>query len=134
MKTFHHNESLYVLDGNIELSDGIHVDVTGNRFHVMNNQVHYEDGPAVEWANGRQGWFQHGKRHRIDGPAKTWPDGDQMWYQHGKRHREDGPAVLFNGRMEWWLNGYRYRNMENWAKDLGILNTDEFTMIKLEWG
>jgi hypothetical protein len=35
----------------------------------LNGQLHREDGPAVEWADGSKIWCQHGKFHRLDGPA-----------------------------------------------------------------
>jgi hypothetical protein len=37
--------------------------------------LHREDGPAVEWADGRREWWLHGERHREDGPALEWADG-----------------------------------------------------------
>ena len=54
---------------------------------------------------------------------------------NGEFHREDGPAIEYdNGRKEWWLNNKRYIGMDEWAETLGIIDTDAFTLVKLEWG
>ena len=69
-------------------------------------QLHRENGPAVEYANGTKSWWLNGERHREDGPAIEWGAGVKEWYQNGKRHREDGPAIEYSsGTKEWWLNG-----------------------------
>jgi len=69
-------------------------------------QLHREDGPAIIYPDGYQGWYHDGKLHREDGPAVTEPDGSQYWYQNDRLHREDGPAVVWpSGTMEWWHNG-----------------------------
>ena len=31
--------------------------------------LHREDGPAIEYANGNKHWYLNGKLHREDGPA-----------------------------------------------------------------
>jgi hypothetical protein len=48
-------------------------------------QLHREDGPTVEWTNGRKEWWWDGFVHREDGPAIVWADGSKQWwvnYQH----------------------------------------------------
>ena len=73
------------------------------------NELHREDGPAVERANGYKEWWLNGKLHREDGPAIEWDDGSKSWYLNGKPHREDGPAIEYaDGYKEWWLNGKQY--------------------------
>jgi len=70
------------------------------------NQLHREDGPAVEFADGSKEWFINSKRHREDGPAVEFADGYKAWYIDGKRHREDGPAVeRTDGSKLWYING-----------------------------
>ena len=50
------------------------------------------------------------KLHREDGPAIIHADGSQEWYINNKLHREDGPAIIYaNGSQEWWLNGKKLR-------------------------
>jgi len=29
-------------------------------------------------------WYRHGKRHREEGPAVEYADGRKEWYRHGK--------------------------------------------------
>ncbi|WP_202416732.1 hypothetical protein [Duganella qianjiadongensis] len=79
----------------------------------MNEQLHREDGPAVEYANGRKEWYQQGKRHREDGPAIELPNGTKYWYLNGVLHREDGPALESRiGYKQWSLNGISYSEEE----------------------
>ena len=82
------------------------VDDCGTKWWYFNGQLHREDGPAVEWADGTKYWHFNGKIHREDGPAIEWADGDKLWYLNGQYHREDGPAVEWaNGTKYWYLNG-----------------------------
>ena len=57
------------------------------RFHDGNiiyrnskNQLHREDGPAVEDANGSKFWYINGKLHREDGPAFEYANGFNGWF------------------------------------------------------
>ena len=54
----------------------------------MNDTVHRENGPAVEYANGTKYWYLNGKRHRINGPAIEYVGGYNSWYLHGTMHSE----------------------------------------------
>jgi len=67
--------------------------------------LHREDGPAIEYYNGRKEWYFHGTHHREDGPAIITPDGSQYWIYKGKYHREDGPAVIAgdDSYQAWYL-------------------------------
>jgi len=83
-------------------------------------ELHREDGPAVEWADGNKQWYLNNECHRIDGPACEWSDGSKIWYVNGKLHREDGPACEYiNGKREWWLHGELF-SKEEWKKRVGI--------------
>ena len=56
--------------------------------------------------NGTKSWWLNNKLHREDGPALEYVNGDKLWYLNGNLHREDGPAFEHaNGDKEWWLNG-----------------------------
>lgn len=77
----------------------------GDKEWTLNGELHREDGPAVEWANGAKEWYLNGKRHREDGPAIEYSNGHKSWFLNGLRHREDGPAVLMGSQKEWWING-----------------------------
>ena len=82
----------------------------------MNGQLHREDGPAVERANGDKIWFLNGKHHRENGPAIEIVNGAKIWYKRGKLHREDGPAIEYvYGTKEWFLNG-QLLSKEEWEK------------------
>ena len=85
----------------------IEVDRAGTRrYYDATEQLHRENGPAVEYVNGNKEWWQNDQLHRTDGPAVEWTDGVKFWYQHGQRHRVDGPAVEYaSGSKEWWING-----------------------------
>ena len=82
------------------------VDEYGDKIWYLNDKLHREDGPAIEYADGSKEWYLKGKLHREDGPAVEWADGDRHWYLNGKRHREDGPAYECSDGYKWWyLNG-----------------------------
>lgn len=78
----------------------------GGKFWSQNGEYHRTDGPACEWPAGKKEWYQNGKRHRSDGPAVEWPNGDKEWWLNGKRHRTDGPAIEWlNGNKVWYIHG-----------------------------
>jgi len=55
---------------------------------------------TIQWVNDT------GDLHREDGPAVELANGTKLWWLNGERHRVDGPAVEFAaGYKEWWLNG-----------------------------
>ena len=72
------------------------------RYYNENNELHREDGPAVELVNG-----------------------DKWWYKNGKYHREDGPAVKFvDGYKEYWYNNIFYPEIktdEEWKRFVKLL-------------
>jgi len=83
------------------------------RYYNEQGQLHREDGPAREHADGDKHWFLNDKLHREDGPAIEWSDGTKSWYINGKRHREYGPAVEWSdGTKVWYLNGKEYSEEE----------------------
>ena len=65
------------------------------------DQLHYEDGPAVEYANGTRFWYVNGHPHRVGAPAIEWANGTCEWWVNGLLHRVDGPAVE-------WADGSHY--------------------------
>ena len=60
----------------------------GDKFWSLNDQLHREDGPAVEYANGTKHWYLNGELHREDGPAIEWADGGKQWRLNGKAMSE----------------------------------------------
>ena len=53
------------------------------------DQLHREDGPAVEWNDSTKEWRVNGKLHREDGPAVEWYDETKAWYVNGECLTED---------------------------------------------
>lgn len=47
---------------------------------------HREDGPAIEYADGRIEYWVEGKLHREDGPAIVYPgvDNGYCWFLNGE--------------------------------------------------
>src|ERR1039458_1402855 len=75
-----------------------------------NYQLHREDGPAIEHANGDWEWCKNGKLHRVGGPAYDC-FGCQRWFINGVLHRDDGPAQEYaDGPKEWYINGKKHRD------------------------
>ena len=105
----------------------IRIDKYGNKRHYVNNVLHRENGPAVEYANGCAFWYKNGELHKEDGPACIYASGEKHWYKNGKLHREDGPAVEYvNEGKRWWLNNKCYGKnndytVESWKKFIKTL-------------
>jgi len=95
------------------------IDENRTQFYYLNNKLHREDGPAIEYPDGTKLWYKNDKLHREDGPAVIWADGSISWYLDEKLHREDGPAIecTNGGTKSWYLNGKfiaRGNKPENW--------------------
>jgi hypothetical protein len=87
-------------------------------------QLHREEGPALECLNRYKMWYINGKLHREDGPAVEFSDGTKKWYFKDKLHREDGPAIEWSdGTKEWWFHGTKYteEDLEATEKKLTFL-------------
>jgi hypothetical protein len=67
----------------------------GDKFWLLNGNLHREDGPAVECANGYKSWWLNNKRHREDGPAVEYSDCTKGWYLNDEHLTEEE----FNERM-----------------------------------
>ena len=88
-----------------DMKNGLEINKNGDKHWYLNDKLHREDGPAIEYDNGDKRWYLNGKCHREDGPACEYHDGDKHWYLNGKYHREDGPAIeMANGNKYWYLN------------------------------
>jgi len=109
------------------------IDKEDTKRWYRNGELHRDDGPAVEWADGTKEWYRNGRKHRDDGPAEEgngtrmwwregsphrddgpaaeWADGTKVWWSNGELHRDDGPAVeRTDGSKEWWRNGWFHRD------------------------
>lgn len=60
------------------------------------DELHREDGPAVERDNGVKSWYKNDKRHREDGPAIEYSNGNKVWYINGEKLTEEE----FNNRTK----------------------------------
>jgi hypothetical protein len=61
----------------------------GTKFWCLNDKLHREDGPAIEWYDGTKYWFLNGKRHREDGPAIEGASGSKFWYLNDQEYSEE---------------------------------------------
>src|SRR5579859_6911180 len=59
-------------------------DEYGNKRWFLNNQLHREDGPAIDHIDGYKAWYINDQRHRIDGPAVEGAYVQKYWWYHGK--------------------------------------------------
>ena len=85
------------------------------------NQLHRENGPAVEHADGKKHWYRNDQLHRDDGPACEHADGTKYWHRNGQLHREDGPAIEYaNGKKQYWLLGIQYKTKKDYLKQLKL--------------
>jgi hypothetical protein len=83
----------------------VKIDKSGTKRWYIDDELHRENGPAIEYANGSKCWYLNGKRHRGDGPAVENVNGYKAWYIDGKRHRENGPAIEYaDGDKDWYIN------------------------------
>ena len=77
----------------------VKVNAKGDKFWYLNNLLHREDGPAVEWADSNKSWYLNGKLHREDGPAIEWSDGDKDYYLNGVNVTEED--VMGNKKVDY---------------------------------
>jgi hypothetical protein len=82
------------------------------------------------YANGHKAWYLDDNLHREDGPAVELANGGKCWYLNGELHREDGPAVeCVNGSKAWYLNNKPYTEAEFKAK---MAPAKEMTVAEIE--
>ena len=87
------------------------------KYFNATDQLHREDGPAIEASSGDRYWYRNGKLHREDDPAVIYANGTRKWWQTGKLHRVNGPAIeRYNGHTDWWLNGIPYTEQAYYAQ------------------
>ena len=76
------------------------------------------------YINGTKRWYLNDKLHREDGPAVEYADGDKYWYLKGELHRENGPAVEFADGSKWWyLNDEELTEAEHHIRTLPTVKT-----------
>ena len=58
----------------------------------------------------------------------------RTFLKDGMFHRDDGPAMIYDdGEVEFWLNDLQY-TIDDWANIVGIRDTEEFVLLKLQYG
>jgi len=62
------------------MKNGLIINEKGTKCYYLNDLLHREDGPAVEWADGYKAWFINGEHHREDGPAIEWENGKREYF------------------------------------------------------
>jgi hypothetical protein len=62
------------------MKNGLQIDSNGNKYWYLNDNLHREDGPAIEMKNSRKEWWINGQRHREDGPAIEYNYGSKDWW------------------------------------------------------
>ena len=65
----------------------VQVDADGTKRWYLNDQLHREDGPAIEWSDGSKEWYLNGELHREDDPAFEWCN--KEWFLNGKHITEE---------------------------------------------
>lgn len=65
------------------MKKGLEIDKYGAKFYYLNDQLHRDDGPAIEYPNGDKFWYKKDQSHRLDGPAIELCNGNKFWYYEG---------------------------------------------------
>lgn len=80
-------------------------------------------------------WYnEFGELHREDGPAVEWDDGRKEWFQNDERHRIDGPAIYnYNNKAYFYIRSINFKDKEHWFRCLkpeekyyAMFNIDEW--------
>lgn len=59
-------------------------------YYLVNGMYHREDNrAAIFYPTGTCYWYKHGQIHRENGPAIQFANGDQRWYKNGKELTEE---------------------------------------------
>lgn len=84
----------------------IYINEDGSIFYYVNDKLHREDGPAIEWWTGSIEWYKDGILHREGGPAEDHVIWDK-WFYNGELHRIDGSALNLHYANEyhWFYHG-----------------------------
>lgn len=87
----------------------------------------------------RTEWYNlDGQLHREDVPAREWADGTKEWLLNGVLHRENDPAIeSASGHKSWYLNGEELTEAEfnqrmNPFKELTIAEIGKLLKYKIK--
>lgn len=105
-------------------------------------KIRNEEELATEWhlraigKDGKPDTQYHTQTHRIGGPAVEYDDGSEQWYEYGELHRVGGPAVIDvrgEGEICWAYRGQYVTNYEDYQHLTGCSDED-IVMFKLKYG
>lgn len=94
----------------------------GAKEYHQNGVLHNDNGPAVEYGDGKA-WLKNGKLHRDgDLPAVELTDGTKKYYKNGILNRADNqPAVIgADGTLEYYKDG----KLHNEANLPAVIHSD----------
>lgn len=87
------------------------LDIRYPTFKVVKDITEDKEQLTVKMGHfGVKRWYKGDQLHREDGPAVEYPNGTKQYWINGRLHREDGPAVEYaDGTQEYWVNGARIK-------------------------
>ena len=87
---------------------------------MKNYRVEIDDFGSIRWYK----WGTN-ELHREDAPAVEDANGDKSWWINNELHREDGPAIEYsNGYKSWYLNGEPFCE-QDWKRQIEKYNCKE---------
>lgn len=104
-----------------------HQEAYGVVYKDSKGSIHREDGPAVEYNDGKKAWFFNGLLHRTDGPAYIC-DNNHKFYIAGVLHRTNGPAIeYYDGSKVYVLldKEYSKEEFDKLAPDMPVTGSVE---------
>ena len=91
------------------MKNGLIINGYGTKCYFLNDMLHREDGPAIEFSNGTKYWYINGERHREDGPAVIFSNGDKWYYLDNRKYSEQEYLKEIEKRKSL---GYIFLNLE----------------------
>lgn len=74
----------------------VHVDGVGTKFWYLNDKLHCEHGPAVEYDDGTKFFYVNNELHCEHGPAIEESNGTKHWFLNGERYSEVDWRIQIN--------------------------------------
>lgn len=72
----------------------LNTDMQNPKIYRVDGEIHREDGPAVEFADGSKFWLRHGKPHREDGPILESAYGYKLWGLNGVLYPDEASWLV----------------------------------------
>jgi len=84
----------------MKMKNGLIIDEEGTKRYYLNDNLHREDGHAIEFANGTKYWYLNGNLHREDGHAIEFASGEKYWFLNDKEYTEEEFNKLKQNNMK----------------------------------